>query len=81
MNMLISLLSNFGGWIVAGIIAVASIWGIRLQGKSDGRAEVEAEQADADRKATETGAEVRRSVSALRGGDAQRRLRDRDWRK
>jgi hypothetical protein len=71
MNMLIWLVSNFGGWIIVGLTAIGTIWGIRLQGKRDGEARVRALGTAA---ALEAAAARRKSDAAISaaGTDAAR---------
>ncbi len=72
MNMLWSLLTNFGGWIAGGIALLAGFVAV----KNMGRAQVELKQVQANERDADKAAKVRRDVRDL--GVAGRRIRLRD---
>jgi hypothetical protein len=80
MNMLISLATNFGGWIVGGIGIVGLLWARTLRDRADGKAQVRAEQLADDARAADEAASVRRVVSALPADAVRQQLRERAWR-
>jgi hypothetical protein len=74
MNMLISLATNFGGWILGGLGAVIALWFGVHKIKGDERDKIAGESARAELAVAKQGAEVRRIVDALAPAD-RRKLR------
>ncbi len=75
MNMLISILSDLGGWIVLGIGAVASVWFGINQIKGGERAKIAGETAKVELAAGKVAASARKRVVAADDAERQR-LRD-----
>jgi len=60
--MLTSLLSSFGGYIVAAVVALVAVAGAYLRGRSSGKA---AERTERDAKINEQAAQARREVQEV----------------